>query len=387
MARSAGVGRGTNPRILHICTRYQRGGSERRLRDLMIALPEFEHHVIVGAESDPELAAEQLPATTITVEPALVREVSPVRDLRAIARVSRAIRCGDYSLVVTHQSKGGVVGRTAALLGHRPPVVHSLSMASFGPGYPRPASLVFQVAERALAPFTARYAVVGRDLARRYLDLGITPDKFQVVRSGVPLPAAVPQQEARSRVAARFGLPHGRPLIAYVGSLDARKGAWDLLDLFERVRGCTPPPFMVIAGTGPLEDQLRDAFTSRGHAGDFAFLGYVSPVFDVIAAADVVVLLSRAEGISQVLVQAASAGSPFVAYDVDGTNELLEMGAAGTIVTLGDVSAAAAATVETMESGRRGRPIDASPWSSEEIRSGYRRMVEGVLELTREPAA
>ena len=113
----------------------------------------------------------------------------------------------------------------------------------------------------------------------------------------------------------------------------------------------------------------------------------MSPVVDLIAAADVVVLLSRAEGISQVLVQAASAGSPFVAYDVDGTNELVELGATGTIVTLGDVAGAAAATAELITSGQRGRPIDGRPWSPEAITSGYRAVVEGVLERTLERAA
>ncbi|HET9600555.1 MAG TPA: glycosyltransferase [Acidimicrobiales bacterium] len=387
MTRRAGGRPGSDPRILHICTRYQRGGSERRLLDLMVAVPEFEHDVIVGLESDRALAAAQLPAATITVEPALLRQVSPVNDLRAIARVSRAIRCGRYSLVVTHQSKGGVVGRAAALLAHRPPVVHSLSMASFGPGYPLPASLVFQAAERALAPFTARYAVVGRDLARRYRDLGIPPAKFQVVRSGVPLAAGLAQQEARSRVEGRFGLPVARPLIAYVGSLDERKGVWDLVDLFERVAAHSPGPFLAIAGSGPLEERLRAAFAAAGRTEDVALLGYVSPVVDLIAAADVVVLLSRAEGVSQVLVQAASAGSPFVAYDVDGTNELVELGATGTIVTLGDVAGAAAATAALITSGQRGRPIDGRPWSPEAITSGYRAVVEGVLERTLERAA
>jgi phosphocarrier protein FPr len=44
-----------------------------------------------------------------------------------------------------------------------------------------------------------------------------------------------------------------------------------------------------------------------------------------------------------VLVQAAAVGTPFVAYDVDGTRELIDEGADGAIAPLGDVDAAAAA--------------------------------------------
>jgi glycosyltransferase involved in cell wall biosynthesis len=366
-----------------VCTRYLRGGSERRLRDLMLALPEFEHDVVVGQDSDPALAAAQLQASAISVEPALRREISPANDVRATWRLRRRIRRSRYSLVITHQSKAGVVGRTAAILAGHPPVIHSLSMASFGPGYSRSASGVFRVAERALAPFTAAYAVVGDDLARRYSSIGIPARKLRVVRSGVPLPGPCGRTEARDRVLSRFGLPPGRPLIAYVGSLDERKGATELVPYLALLGSESPRPFLVVAGTGPLQDHVRRSFADAGLADDVALLGYVSPIADLIVAADVVVLLSHAEGISQVLIQAAAAGCPFVATDVDGTHELLAHGAIGAVVPIGDVAAAAAATAALLRDHRRGTPIDTSSWSSDVITAGYRALVGMALQTRR----
>jgi glycosyltransferase involved in cell wall biosynthesis len=110
-------------------------------------------------------------------------------------------------------------------------------------------------------------------------------------------------------------------------------------------------------------------------AADAALLGYVSPVDDLIHAADAVVLLSRAEGISQVLVQAASRGTPFVAYDVDGTHELLASGATGSVVNIGDVDAAANATIALLREGKRGAHIDTEAWSEAVIAAGYRDLV------------
>src|SRR3954447_2434574 len=77
------------PVALHVITRYQRGGSERRVRDSIRALPELRHHLLVGADSDVELAREQTGAEHAWVLPTLVREVDPVRDLRALVALWR----------------------------------------------------------------------------------------------------------------------------------------------------------------------------------------------------------------------------------------------------------------------------------------------------------
>ena len=38
--------------MLHVVTRYRRGGSEQRVRDFVEALPDHEHVVVVGEDSD-----------------------------------------------------------------------------------------------------------------------------------------------------------------------------------------------------------------------------------------------------------------------------------------------------------------------------------------------
>ena len=107
-------------------------------------------------------------------------------------------------------------------------------------------------------------------------------------------------------------------------------------------------------------------------------MGYVTPVDDLVLAVDVVVLLSRAEGLPQVLLQAAVVGTPFVSYDVDGPAELLARGAIGTVVAAGDAVGAAHAAGQIIRDGERGMPIDVTPWSPEEITSAYVQLVGAV---------
>lgn len=374
----------TRPQVIHIATRYLRGGSERRIGDIVRAFPEADHHLVVGADSDPELARSQLAPATITIVPQLVRDPSPVSDVAALRRLLALLRRSPPDLVVTHQSKAGVLGRLAARGAGCAPVLHSLSMSSFGPGYPRWQDALFRRIEARLQRSTAVYAVAGLDLAHRYAAIGVPADKLRVVRSGVRLPATRIDGPARSAAREELRIPAERSVVAYVGSLDARK---NVLALPAFLRGllthpCAARPLLVIAGDGPLRDALAASLREEGLEGDARLVGFLPDPAPLIAAADLTVLLSSAEGIAQVLVQAAAVGTPFIAYDVDGTRELIDAGADGAIAPLGDVDAAAAAAADLLASGTRGAgAIDLSSWRREAITAGYRRLLSSVLDL------
>ncbi|MBK5289098.1 MAG: glycosyltransferase [Acidimicrobiia bacterium] len=361
-------------RVLHLATRYRRGGSEQRIRDLVAALPDADHVIVVGDDSDPALAASQL-TVPIEVEPTLVRAPNPVQDIRAVAAIRERVRQFGPDVIVTHQSKAGVVGRLAARLTGRIPVVHSLSMANFGPGYGRVESVAFRTIERILAPITARYVVVGADLARRFEVAGVASDKLTIVRSAATLPAERP-----SVVPPVPRVPEGRPVIVSLGALEDRKHPLDLLPLLAQVQESVPDAFLAIAGDGPLRDALHAAVSDASLDDSVAVLGYVSPTEPLVWRADVVVLLSDAEGLPQVLIQAAAAGIPFVSYDVDGAREVIGLGADGEVVDLGDVQEAAAGVVRALRAGTAGvRRVDVSSWNPAVIHERYRSVVDEVV--------
>ena len=376
-------GRG-RPQLIHVATRYLRGGSEARIQDIVRALPEADHHLIVGRDADVELAHERLAPASLTVVRSLVREPSPPSDAAAFLRLVSLFRRNSHDLLVTHQSKAGILGRAAERVVGSAPVVHSLSMASFGPGYPRWQHHLFRILEARLARVTDGYTVVGSDLARRYARIGVSPHKFHVVRSDAGL--FPPRRDDRSEPRGAAGVPVDRPVVLYLGSLEPRKNVVDLADLLERlVRGrrAHDRPFLVVAGQGPLERPLAEALRRRGLEGDSALLGFVERPTSLVAAADALVLLSRVEGLPQVLVQAAAAGTPFVSYEVDGARELLDLGAVGAVVPSGDLRAAAVALTRVLSERCSSTSVDLTSWSPEAIAEGYRRALHPLVRASR----
>jgi glycosyltransferase involved in cell wall biosynthesis len=364
--------------VLHVVTRYLRGGSEQRVRDIVGALDDHEHLVVVGDESDVELATSQL-GVPVEREPNLVRSPRPDHDVRAVRSLRARMRATRPDLVVTHQSKAGVVGRVAARLAGGIPVVHSLSMARFGPGYGRAESAVFRVVERTLAPLTARYVVVGADLARRFEVAGVASRKLVIVRSAATIPAPRPES-----VPSVPGVPDGRPVVLCLGALEPRKNPMDLVPLVRQVRARVPDAFLAVAGEGPLSDDLAKAVAEAGLADDVALLGFVKPVEPLLWRADALVLMSNAEGLPQVLIQAAAAGLPFVTYDVDGSREVVALGAVGRVVPLGDVEGAAAGLIRLLQApASRQRRVDVTSWDPSVIAASYRSVVDDILQETR----
>ena len=140
-------------------------------------------------------------------------------------------------------------------------------------------------------------------------------------------------------------------------------------------------PRLLVAGSGPLEDELLRNATRWGMADRLVLAGYVKPIDDVIGAADAVVLLSRAEGLPQVLMQAAAMGVPFVSYDADGARELCQLGARGAVVPIGDLDGAAGhlAAVLADPAPAAIRTVDLSSWDRAVVHQRYRDVFEPLL--------
>ena len=350
----------------------------------MNALEEFDHDLVVGADSDVELATANLPAREVLMEPALVRSPNPYSDLIALKRMIRMIKERHPRLVFTHQSKAGALGRIALRLAGRIPVVHSLSMASFGPGYPSVQSSVFEWLEVRLASSTTAYTVVGADLAERYIEAGVPASKLHLIRSGVPLPQiAESREQLRLRIAEKYQVPPDRPWFIHVGSLEARKNVMLLPEVLRLSRELSPdrPPHLFVVGDGVLGVELEQGFSRAGLERYSTMTGYVNGAGPFIKAADSLILLSSVEVLPQVLVQSAAVGTPFVAFEVDGVREMLTLGAIGTAVDPGDLESAAQALMAHLDGNPVIGEIDVGTWSPQTIREGYRGLVREILSV------
>lgn len=174
----------------------------------------------------------------------------------------------------------------------------------------------------------------------------------ELVKQGFPrdkilvLPNAVDTARFTMRPTLR---PPGSPFTAvFVGRLVAEKGLPTLLEAWAQVFAGRPSSEarLRLVGGGPLEEELRATAARLGIAEQVEFLGHRDRVEEVLAEADLGVLLSRIEGLSNTLLEFMASGLPVLATRVSGSEDFVVTGRNGWLVDVGDAAATAAALRE-----------------------------------------
>lgn len=370
--------------IVHIVTRYASGGSERRIADVVSALPESNHIVVAGDMLDQERFDIELSGCQLELCNSLVRDIDLKKDMAAIREVAGIIKKYDPAVVHTHQSKASVVARLVRLL-YRPDIllIHSASMASWGKGYKIHSSALQWTIEVLTSPLVDRFAVVGKDLARRLKLTGVSARKIRVIRTHIDLLRFFEVRNFRKNRISNKSQCTEKLRVVYVGSLEARKGVMELgsmVEMFEMISGRSV--CLTIAGVGELIEEIK--VLSVCGKSKIEYINYCNNVPGILKNTDLLVLLSKAEGLPQVLIQASAAGVPFAAYHVDGVKELLEMGSVGVVVPQGELQELVEASLKMLQESEKLCDLEVdlfSQWSLQAIGKQYRSLYRkaGIL--------
>jgi glycosyltransferase involved in cell wall biosynthesis len=140
----------------------------------------------------------------------------------------------------------------------------------------------------------------------------------------------------KSELRAELGLPRDRFLIVCVASIQHRKGQDLIVDRIEQIAKEIPSALLLLVG--PVVGHWGAAVVRRAHDSQSANAIRVLPpqpqAMDLIRAADVLLLPSRAEAMPLVVLEAMAVGTPVVATDVDGIPEIIDHGRSGLLFSL-----------------------------------------------------
>ena len=130
-----------------------------------------------------------------------------------------------------------------------------------------------------------------------------------------------------------------RPVrLVFVGRLHEQKGVDVLLHAFQRLVRRFPADdlHLDVVGDGPLREDLQALTQELGIQDRVAFVGSTDRVSRYMSRADIFVLPSRAEGISNALLEAMAHGLPVVASRIPGNVDVVEHQRSGLLCTVND---------------------------------------------------
>jgi len=141
----------------------------------------------------------------------------------------------------------------------------------------------------------------------------------------------------------------GKTVLIFVGRLAPQKSLPTLFQAFGQVAGKHSDVFLLLVGDGPERLGLEALAVEMGLAAKMRFVGNVSEVQPYLRAADIFVLASESEGMSNALLEAMASALACVVTNVGGAAEMLVAGVCGRLVPPGqpDIMAAEIETLVT----------------------------------------
>lgn len=344
-------------KVLHVITRLEAGAGGNTLLSAIGMDPARYETWVAGGEGGPLWEQARGAGVRTVLIPGLVREVSPMADLRVLRELVSLIRRERFAVVHVHSAKTGVLGRLGGWLAGTPVVVYTIhgrdpwwpSAPGAGPdlGELMPhGRRGFLLIERALRPLTDAFVAVSPTVARDAVLAGVaSPGRTYVAPSAVDLGAIPTGRDPQAR--ADLGLAEDVQVVGTVGRLDAQKAPLDFVEMAAQVMAVRPAVRFVHIGDGELSDEVAQHARRLGVPLHMA--GFHPDAARLASAFDVYVVSSLYEGVGRSLTEAMASARPVVATAVDGVVDLVEPGSTGLLAAPGDPASLARATLWMLE--------------------------------------
>ncbi len=202
---------------------------------------------------------------------------------------------------------------------------------------------------------------VAEAVRRETIDgFGVAADRVVTIPRGVD-PGRVGSPLGREGSRSRLGIATDAPVVISLGALSWEKDPLAHLEVMDGVRRVLPGSVHLIAGDGPLRHAVEERADLAGLDGLARILGSRSDVADLLAAADVLLLASKVEGMPGCVIEAGMSGLPVVSYSVAGVPEVVIDGETGFLVDQGEIGGLVDRTIELLTDPiRRTRMGDAA---------------------------
>ncbi|MGQ0812311.1 MAG: glycosyltransferase family 4 protein [Nitrospiraceae bacterium] len=327
--------------VCHIITKLELGGAQQNTLFTVAHLDRvrFRPVLLSGESGFLDAEARALAGVEFHQISSLTRSINPIQDTRAFLELTALLKRLKPTIVHTHSSKAGILGRLAAWRAGVPIIVHSIHGFGVTPEQHPLQRRVLLSAERLAARVTTWFVAVCEANRKQGVQLGLfSAGRCTVIRSGVDL-AAIRKTRVDVGVKKReLGFDPDRPLVGMIAPMKPQKAPLDFVRMASMVHRQRPDAGFLFVGEGALRLTMETELARSGLAQSVRLIGWRRDVPEILRCLDIFVLTSRWEGLPRTYLEAMASGVPVVGTRVDGAEEVIHDGVNGFLVDPGDVT-------------------------------------------------
>ncbi len=325
-------------KVLHLIPTLSSGGAERQLTNVVRSTSrEVVNHVVcVIGEADffapyvREAGYKVIELGTFAKHPFL----------RAASKFRKIIAEEKPDIIHSWLYDANISARLAVFFNVKTPVITSFQLADYEPEAARignwnPQKVrVLKAIDKFTSLITKPYFVPCSEFVKnsyqRYYRIDET--RTQVIYNSVNPDLLSVSEDDLENLRRELALPVNAFIYLNVGRLDPQKNHKVMFEAFRQVSTEIPNAFLLLAGVGGLENQLRKLTEDLQIKEKTLFLGRRNDVGALLESADVFVFPSFFEGLPVALVEAMFKSLPCIASRVEVFEEVITDGETGLLV-------------------------------------------------------
>lgn len=262
----------------------------------------------------------------------LVREISPVKDFKALFSIYKILKKENPAIVHTHSSKAGILGRFAAKLCDIKNIIHTIHGFSFNNTQNFLKKSLFVFLERFCSVFSTKLIPVstentvkglqnkiGKKEQYHYIRLGIDIDNFKNFKQTPTL-----KQELKLNLT--------DILVTTIGPFKPQKNLSDFIKIANNIYKNHKNFKFVIVGDGTLRPVFEKMINDFNISDSIFLLGWRRDISNILNSSDIFVMTSLWEGLPISTIEALCCGLSPIVNDVDGQKEIIKDGFNGFLI-------------------------------------------------------
>ena len=270
----------------------------------------------------------------------LVRQINPLKDIKALYSIYKIIKKEKPLIVHTHSSKAGILGRFAAKLCKVNNIVHTIHGFGFNDTQNFFKKNLYVFLEKVCAKFSKVLIPVSTENIKKGLKYKIAiKEKYRYIKLGIDI-ENFKNFKGIPSLKQELNLLSSDILVTTIGPFKPQKNLPDFIKIANNISKKHTNFKFVIVGDGVLRESFEKMIKEFNIEKNIFLLGWRRDISNILNSSDVFVMTSLWEGLPISTIEALSCGLVTIVNDVDGQREIVKDGINGFLIKPYDIKSA-----------------------------------------------